>query len=88
MVVGPAPEGRAGQVRGSGLVWHRELGAGPFGVQVRSSGGALPVATVVAGEGAIAVSLAGPASGVAPGQTAVLYYGDRVVVAGTITGTE
>jgi tRNA-uridine 2-sulfurtransferase len=88
VVVGPATEGRVGGVQASGLVWHRGLGAGPFGVQVRSSGASLPVVAVALDEDTMALSLAEPVSGVAPGQTAVLYDGDHVVAAGTITQTE
>ena len=88
VIVGPAAEGLVGMVRVAGLVWHREPDAGPFSIQVRSSGTALPVADMVADELAAAVSLIAPARGVASGQTAVLYQGDRVVAAGTITQTE
>ena len=88
VVVGFAAEGRVGAIRAEGVVWHRELGPGPFAVQVRSAGAALPAPTLVVGEDAFTVSLRDPALGVAAGQTAVLYEGDRVVVAGTIASTE
>jgi tRNA-uridine 2-sulfurtransferase len=88
VVVGPAAEGGIGAVRAAGLVWHRELGSGPFAVQVRSAGAALPVTGLVVDHDTFAVSLAGPVLGVAAGQTAVVYEGERVVVAGTIASTE
>jgi tRNA-specific 2-thiouridylase len=88
VVVGPAVAGRVGAVRAAGLVWHRELGSGPFTIQVRSAGSALPVSSLVVGEDAFIVSLTEPVLGVAAGQTAVLYNADRVVVAGTIASAE
>jgi tRNA U34 2-thiouridine synthase MnmA/TrmU len=35
----------------------------------------------------VIIDLVQPATGVAPGQTAVVYQGDRVLVAGTISST-
>ena len=59
----------------------------PVSVQMRAHGEAVP-GTVTALEGAeLAVRLATPVSGVAPGQTLALYDGTRVVGAATITST-
>jgi tRNA-uridine 2-sulfurtransferase len=87
VVVGTAGQGLVGGVRAAGLVWHRPLGSGPFALQVRSAGAALPVAQVEVADDTLFATLARPVSGVAPGQTAVLYQDDQVVVAGTISQT-
>jgi tRNA-specific 2-thiouridylase len=88
VVAGTAAEGRVGSVKAAGLVWHRELEPGLLAIQVRSAGAPLPVSTFESAGETISVSLLEPASGVAPGQTAVLYEADHVVVAGTIESTE
>jgi tRNA-uridine 2-sulfurtransferase len=77
-----------GAVRASGLVWHREPAAGTLSVQVRSAGAALPVGDLDASGDGFTARLEAPATGVAPGQTAVVYDEDRVVVAGTIAETQ
>jgi tRNA-specific 2-thiouridylase len=56
------------------------------GVQLRAHGEELPGVAEVDGD-RVVVRLAGPASGVAPGQAAVLYDGTRVVGSATITAT-
>ncbi len=61
---------------------------GPLAAQVRSAGAALPVAELRWPPTRSTVSLAVPAVGVAPGQTAVVYEADEVIVAGTITSTD
>jgi tRNA-specific 2-thiouridylase len=81
--------------------WHRPAPDGGLAVQVRSGGEAVPAslgearpATAgVSGEGSsegdlLTLVFDPPASAVAPGQTAVVYDGERVVVAGTIVHTE
>jgi tRNA-uridine 2-sulfurtransferase len=70
-----------------GLVWHRRPGGEPGALQVRSAGAAIPVASMHDAAGALTIALEHPAIGVAPGQTAVLYEADQVVVAGTIAST-
>lgn len=55
-------------------------------VQVRAHGEALP-ALVTATDGGLRIALDQPAYGIAPGQAAVAYDGDRVVGACTIAGT-
>lgn len=87
VIVGTAAEGRVGTVRVAGLTWHRDTGSGPYTIQVRSSGLPLPVAGLEISAGYLDARLTQPASGVAPGQTAVVYDGDRVIVAGTIQST-
>jgi tRNA-specific 2-thiouridylase len=55
-------------------------------VQVRAHGEALP-ATIAAVDGGIHLELDLPAYGIAPGQAAVCYDGDRVVGSATIAAT-
>jgi tRNA-uridine 2-sulfurtransferase len=88
VTVGTAEEARVRTVTAEGLVWHRETSGRPLTVQVRSAGAALPVAFMTAADDQMTALLAEPASGVAPGQTAVVYEGDEVIVAGTITSTQ
>jgi tRNA-specific 2-thiouridylase len=88
VVVGTAREAEVGTVTMAGLVRHRKRSGRPLTVQVRSAGAALPVNGVNETEDGIVVSLAEPASGVAPGQTAALYEEDELIVAGTIVDAE
>jgi tRNA-specific 2-thiouridylase len=88
VVVGAGAEGRVGTVHAAGVVWHRELGLGALAIQVRSSGAALSVSSLALAGDTVMAGLSEPASGVARGQTAVIYQGDGVVAAGTITLTE
>jgi tRNA-specific 2-thiouridylase len=55
-------------------------------VQVRAHGSTAP-ATVTPGSGTLTIQLREPLRGVAPGQAAVLYAGDRVLGSATITAT-
>jgi tRNA-specific 2-thiouridylase len=55
-------------------------------VQVRAHGEAMP-ATITAVEDRVEIELDAPAFGIAPGQAAVHYDGDRVVGAATIAAT-
>jgi tRNA-specific 2-thiouridylase len=55
-------------------------------VQVRAHGEAMP-ATIAAGDGGVRIELDEPAYGIAPGQAAVYYDGDRVVGSATISAT-
>ena len=83
------------------LTWHRPAPMGGLAAQVRSGGNATPASLRAAepAEGGVPgkVGFEGdvlnvvfdpPASAVAPGQTAVVYDGETVVVAGTIVRTE
>jgi tRNA-specific 2-thiouridylase len=87
VVIGVSEEAAVGTVRAKGLVWHRRPGGAPLQLQVRSAGAALPVEAMSLAGDEVIIDLTQPAVGVAPGQTAVVYEGDRVVVAGTISST-
>ncbi|POM24629.1 tRNA-specific 2-thiouridylase MnmA [Actinomadura rubteroloni] len=69
-------------------VWLAPAPAGPFGcaVQLRAHGEVHPCTVEPAADG-LRLLLAAPARGVAPGQTAALYDGDRVLGSATITTT-
>ena len=85
LVIVGAPD--AGKVRIVGLcdvTIHQTAPRGPVNVQLRSQG--RPLAARLEGERRVVLEQ--PEGGVAPGQTAVVYDGDRVVLAGTITQTE
>ncbi len=84
VIIGTACEGRIGTVQAAGLVRHGEPGSGRLTLQVRSAGAPLPVDRLQVDEDAFIATLALPATGVAPGQTAVVYDEGRVVMAGTI----
>ncbi len=95
VVVGQAEKCAVGAVTVEDVVRHR-LGTGGSGtVQLRSSGPAVPAHVMpeepVAGgateETGVSIVLDEPAFGVAPGQTAVMYDGDTVRLAGTIRAT-
>jgi tRNA-specific 2-thiouridylase len=73
-----------GVVHIDGVVSHRPPMGTQLSVQLRSSGETVPAHLRDAGT----IVLERPASGVASGQTAVLYEGEHVVLAGTILGTE
>jgi tRNA-specific 2-thiouridylase len=84
VVVGPAGAGKVGSLELTDVTVHQAVMGGPVCVQLRSQG--RPVAARV--ENGQRVVLERPESGVAPGQTAVVYDRDRVVLAGTILSTE
>jgi tRNA-specific 2-thiouridylase len=87
VVIGEAGETEIGAVSATGLMWHRAPSGRPLTVQVRSAGAALPARAMAVTDDKLTVVLAEPAAGVAPGQTAVVYEADRVIVAGTISST-
>ena len=87
VVVGTVLEAETGAVSAARLVWHRHPSGRPLTVQVRSAGAGLPVDGLTLAGDEMTVSMERPAGGVAPGQTAVVYEADEVVVAGTITST-
>jgi tRNA-specific 2-thiouridylase len=84
VVVGTSVELGMGAVRLGEVVHHRPLTGRDVTVQLRSSGASLP-AEVVDGK---TIVLLEPATGIAPGQTAVVYEGDEVILAGTVVSTE
>lgn len=102
VVVGPEERLRVGTVVVDGITWHRPEPAGRGIVQLRSSGLAVPARIVRPAGGTevavdagpsgtattVTIALAEPAVGVAPGQTAVFYDEERVVMGGTIVRTE
>lgn len=88
LVIGPAGESRCVAVEVGGLTWHREASGRPQSIQVRSAGMAVPIGALEREDGRLTATLAEAVTGVAPGQTAVVYEEDRVIVAGTIECTE
>ncbi len=87
VVIGTAAEGLVDTVRVCALTWHSDLQPGPLTIQVRSAGTALPTVGVEVADSCLSAYLSESASGVAAGQTAVVYQEDQVVVAGTIVAT-
>jgi tRNA-specific 2-thiouridylase len=88
--VGPAEALDAGGFAADGAVW---FGGGPpaggfeCAAQIRAHGAALEAWAVPDRSGTgFRVRLASPARGLAAGQSAVLYTGDRVLAQGTIAG--
>ncbi|MFM2044411.1 MAG: tRNA (5-methylaminomethyl-2-thiouridylate)-methyltransferase [Pseudomonadota bacterium] len=57
-------------------------------VKLRSAQPAAPATLTLTGEGRALIDLTEPQYGIAPGQAAVLYQGDRLLGGGWITGTE
>ena len=83
LVVGPRSALAVGAARLSDINWIGGDHAGPLAAKVRSM--AKPVPARLAGERLV---FDAPEYGVAPGQAAVLYAGDRVLGGGWIEGTE
>jgi tRNA-uridine 2-sulfurtransferase len=86
VVVGPAEMLAVAGLRGTGAVW---FGGPPTdgaacAVQVRAHGDALPCRVWAARDGAVEVAMDGGLRGLASGQTAVLYDGDRVLGQATV----
>lgn len=91
VVVGPREALAIAELAGSTYTWAGrapDAPATPFDVhvQVRAHGDPVPAIAVVR-EGELVVTLVDPLDGVAPGQTAVLYDGTRVVGQCTIDRT-
>ena len=91
VVVGPREALAIGQLAGSRLSWAGNPPADPATpfaceVQVRAHGDPVP-ATAVVRDGELVVTLDAPLDGVAPGQSAVLYVGTRVLGQATIDRT-
>jgi len=83
VVVGQASSLAVGAIEVADTVRHRAGHTEGLTVQWRSTGGALPARLT----GPETIALDEPALGVSPGQTAVAYDGDLVVLAGTIVST-
>lgn len=88
VVVGALAESAVGTVHVEGLTVHMPGSAGEVSLQFRSSGPVVPVDTIEASGDVMVITLAQAAHGVAPGQTAVVYVGSQVAVAGSIVGTD
>jgi tRNA-uridine 2-sulfurtransferase len=91
VVVGPREALAIAELAGSRISWAGnppEDATVPFEceVQVRAHGDPVP-ATAVVREGELVVTVSEPLSGVAPGQSAVLYVGTRVLGQCTIDRT-
>lgn len=98
VVAGRAEDCEVGEVVVGDVVRHRPGTTLSGSVQLRSSGAAVPahvteersiveVPRVVPPGTQVSIILEEPAFGVAPGQTAVMYEGDAVILAGTIRST-
>jgi tRNA-uridine 2-sulfurtransferase len=93
VVVGPAAELAVGVVHADRAVWYDERAHDERAVQVQVRAHGEPVPGVVTGagpstDGTVRVELVEPLSGVAPGQSLVLYDGTRVLGQATVTATE
>ena len=88
VTVGPAEDLDVDRIVGGPVVWCGQAPERPFtgSVQLRARGEVHGCTAEVIGD-ELAVRLVAPARGVAPGQTAVLYDGSRVVGSATITAT-
>jgi tRNA-specific 2-thiouridylase len=86
--VGPASALDVDVIEAERPVWTSGVAPGPFDavVQVRAHGG-LAQARVVPDGDCVRAELTEPLRGVAPGQAAAFYVGDRVVGSATITAT-
>jgi tRNA-uridine 2-sulfurtransferase len=88
VTVGPKGSLAVRTIRGIRPTWTEQPIAGSWRglVQVRAHGEPMP-ATIEAADGTVTVVLDTPAFGIAPGQAAVCYDGERVVGAATIEAT-
>lgn len=89
VMVGPKPSLRVRTITAIRPTWTEEELTGQWRglVQVRAHGEPMPATIGVAGD-TVRFELDEPAFGIAPGQAAVHYDGDRVVGAATIAATE
>ncbi len=90
LTVGPAEALAVARVEASeAVVWLAERPApgDHLLAQVRAHGHAVPCTVLAADDQVASVDVGGRLTGVSPGQTLVLYRGDRVVGSGTITRT-
>ncbi|MEU5877944.1 tRNA 2-thiouridine(34) synthase MnmA [Spirillospora sp. NPDC047279] len=88
VTVGPREALDVTEITAGRPVWLGEVPSGPFGcqVQLRAHGEVYDCVAEAAGD-RVVVRLARPARGVASGQAAVLYEGDRVLGSATIADT-
>jgi tRNA-specific 2-thiouridylase len=88
VAVGPKEALSVRSLTGIRPTWTQERRTGSWRglVQVRAHGDAMPATITAAGDG-LEVELDAPAFGIAPGQAAVHYEGDRVVGSATIAAT-
>ncbi len=88
VTVGPKEGLTVNRLRGVDPLWCDLAPAGDFEatVQLRAHSGELPARVRVEADG-LGIDLIEPARGVAPGQTAVIYQGSRVVGSATIDAT-
>ena len=88
VTVGPREELDVREITGERPVWLSDVPAGPFGCQVQlRAHGEVYDCTAEQDGAELRISLATPARGVATGQAAVLYAGDRVLGSATIAET-
>ena len=89
VTVGPAAALDVTSIEAVDARWTADPPAGPIEceVQVRAHGAPVPGRAELAPDGRVHITASVPVRAVAPGQTAVLYDGDRVVGAATITST-
>jgi tRNA-specific 2-thiouridylase len=87
VVVGEASAAAVRSVRIRGTTNHRREASARGTVQLRSSGESVPARTVAEAD-SVTLVLDEPVIGVALGQTAVMYDGEMVTLAGTIVSSE
>ena len=83
VVVGKKADLETREVRVGGLNWFLPPEVAQS-VQIRYNGGPVPCTVEHVGGGEVVAHLAAPAFGVAPGQSAVFYSGDKVVGGGVV----
>ena len=83
VVVGRKADLETREVRVGGLNWFLPPEA-VQSVQIRYNGSPVPCTVEHVGGGEVVAHLAAPAFGVAPGQSAVFYSGDKVVGGGVV----
>jgi tRNA-specific 2-thiouridylase len=92
VVVGTAQDSAVTSLEISGITWHAAPVSDDYSVQIRSSGASLKTRFASPldpgrnqGGDHVTIYLEEPVTGVAAGQTAVVYDGPTVVMAGTIS---
>ena len=88
VIVGPREDLRVDRLTGTDPTWCGSVPTGPFHatVQLRAHADEIP-ADISVGDDTVNITLDHPAYGIAPGQTAVIYDGTRVVGSATINTT-
>ncbi|HEY8478425.1 MAG TPA: tRNA 2-thiouridine(34) synthase MnmA [Spirillospora sp.] len=88
VTVGPREKLDVREITGERPVWLSEARPGPFECEVQlRAHGEVHACTAEQDGDTLRIRLAEPARGVAPGQAAVLYEGDRVLASATISDT-